>query len=276
VDTERFDDLVRQLADSTERRTLIRGLFGGALGLLGAGVLLDEDAAARRGGKKKRRRRRRRGAAGGGSGGATGGTGGTGGLGGTGSGGLGGTGGGGNPSVVNNITINIPGVGKSCDHNSDCPHDCFCRDVCCPTNGLCPTDGTCGIILVPKGCPPVTCGCPEGKECKDGRCVPQKESVGKESGEKFSKETDEKVIKETDEKVIKESGEKFAAEKIESESFGLSPDRNMPSLSPVAGSLLGLGVGTMHAFIRPDERPSVIASVMRDDETSGDDCICLG
>ena len=41
-------------------------------------------------------------------------------------------------------------------------------------------------------------------------------------------------------------------------------------------ALPGQGSGARRAFIRPDERPSVSASVIRDDEVLPDDGICLG
>jgi hypothetical protein len=69
-----------------------------------------------------------------------------------------------------------------CKKGDDCATGC-CKDgYCCPKDKCapppecpttCPKD-FCGDLKVPKGCPPVTCKCPKGYECKDYKCVPVK------------------------------------------------------------------------------------------------------
>jgi len=101
-----------------------------------------------------------------------------------------------------------------------------------------------------------------------------KESWGKESfgKETFGKETfgKETFGKETFGK------ETFGKESWGTETFGPVTGYDLPVLGAAAVSLPGLGIGARRAFIRPDERPSVSASVIREDEALTDDGICLG
>jgi hypothetical protein len=55
------------------------------------------------------------------------------------------------------------------------------------------------------------------------------------------------------------------------EGFGPVTDHGIPPLGPAAISLSSLGIGAMRAFIRPDERPSASASVIRDNHVPAND-----
>jgi hypothetical protein len=91
-----------------------------------------------------------------------------------------------------------------------------------------------------------------------------KESWGKEG---FGKE-----------RAGKESFDKegFGKESFGPERFGPVAGYDLPVLGAATVSLPNRGIGTGRAFIRPDERPSASASVIRDDEALRDDGICLG
>jgi hypothetical protein len=124
-------------------------------------------------------------------------------------------------------------------------------------------------------CPGLVCrvtGPGNAKRCaappKAGKESFGKESFGKESfgKESFGKESFGK------ESFGKES---FGKESFGLERFGPVTGYDLPVLGAAAVSLPDRGIGARRAFIRPDERPSVSDSVIRDGEALSDDGVCL-